>query len=116
MPYDTSLVPARLLTLATDTATALGPEWSVTGLLSTAILVHPFGLRIQLRLHADGLRISALTAMSSTPGNPDEIRATAPITEATGHKAAELIHTRVLPPLGQRDAHAALRLLSLPPA
>ncbi|MER6548192.1 hypothetical protein [Streptomyces sp. NPDC001250] len=114
MPYDTSLVPARLLTLTTDTAAALGPEWSVTGLLSTAILVHPFGLRLQLRLHSDGLHISALTDMSSTPGNPAEITATVPITEATGQKAAELIHTQVLPRLGQRDARAALRLMSLP--
>ncbi|MFF4606132.1 hypothetical protein ACFY12_25750 [Streptomyces sp. NPDC001339] len=114
MPYDTSLVPARLLTLATDTARALGPDWSVTGLLSTAIVVHPFGLRVQLRLPEGGLRISTLAAMSSTPGNPAEITATMPIAQASGQTVAELIHSQVLPRLGRRDAYAALRLLTLP--
>ncbi|MGG2460512.1 hypothetical protein ACO0M4_11930 [Streptomyces sp. RGM 3693] len=114
MPYGAHLTPARLLTLASNTASALGPEWSATGLLSAATLAHPLGLRVQLHLHADALHISAQAAMSSAPGRPAEITVTAPATQVDSGSAAELIHSQVLPHLGHRDAHAALRLLSLP--
>ncbi|UQA93670.1 hypothetical protein [Streptomyces halobius] len=118
--YSTRHVPAHLLALASDTADVLGPEWEVTGLLSTAMLTHPLGFRVSLDAQADILRISAFVSTSSDPARlPEAISHTMPMTRRDGPSKgsaalADLIHTKVLPHYGRLDAIAALRLLSLP--
>ncbi|MEN8649158.1 hypothetical protein ABCR94_00525 [Streptomyces sp. 21So2-11] len=118
--YSTSQVPAHLLALAADTADTLGPEWEVTGLLSTAMLTHPLGFRVSLDTQADTLRISAFVTTSHNPAKlPEAISHTMsmPRRGADSKDSAALasvIHTKVLPHYGRLDAIAALRLLSLP--
>ncbi|MEU4999316.1 hypothetical protein [Streptomyces sp. NPDC021622] len=115
MPYDTQLVAPDLLALAEQTATTLGPEWAVTGLLGTAIVTHPFGLRCSLQTRDGLLSVSAFVSQDSEPRQPAKpFTATTPLQSANGVKVAELIHSQVLPYFGRRDARAALRLLSLP--
>ncbi|MBT2676833.1 hypothetical protein J7E95_39830 [Streptomyces sp. ISL-14] len=115
MPYDTQLVAPDLLTLTEQTAAALGPEWAVTGLLGTAIVTHPLGLRCSLRTRDGLLSVSAFVSQDSEPHHPAKpFTATISMENANGGKVAELIHTQVLPHFGRRDALAALRLLSLP--
>lgn len=115
MPYDTQLVAPDLLTLTEQTAAALGPEWAVTGLLGTAIVTHPLGLRCSLQARDGLLSISAFASQNSGPRQPAKpFTVTVPMRSANGVKVATVIHGQVLPHLGRRDAHAALRLLSLP--
>ncbi|MEU9334127.1 hypothetical protein AB0D49_13355 [Streptomyces sp. NPDC048290] len=115
MPYDTQLVAPCLLTLTEQTAAALGPEWAVTGLLGTAIVTHPLGLRCSLQTRDGLLSVSAFASQDSEPRQPAKpFTATTPMENANGGKIAELIHSQVLPHFGRRDALAALRLLSLP--
>jgi hypothetical protein len=115
MPYDTQLVAPDLLALADETAAALGPEWTVTGLLGTAIVAHPLGLRCSLHIRDGLLSISAFVSTGRYPDQPaKEFTATTPMKSTDGVKVAELIHGQVLPHFGRHDAIAALRLLSLP--
>ncbi|MDN3025711.1 hypothetical protein [Streptomyces sp. S.PB5] len=115
MPYDTQLVAPDLLTLTQRTAAALGPEWAVTGLLGTAIVTHPLGLRCSLQSRDGLLSVSAFVSQDSEPHQPAKpFTATTAMENANGGKVAELIHSRVLPHFGRSDALAALRLLSLP--
>ncbi|MFI6088485.1 hypothetical protein [Streptomyces sp. NPDC051218] len=115
MPYDTQLVAPELLTLTDQTAAALGPEWTVTGLLGTAIVTHPLGLRCSLQTRDGLLSVSAFASQDNEPRQPARtFTSTIPMKSANGVKVAELIHSQVLPHFGRRDALAALRLLSLP--
>ena len=113
--YSTELVPAALLTLVTDTATVLGPEWQVSGLLSSALLAHPLGFHCALDIHANTLQISAFVTTSRNPARDVEaITVTLPVKDADGEAVAEVLHSKVLPHFGRQDAIAALRLLSMP--
>ncbi|MGW0731695.1 hypothetical protein [Streptomyces sp. NPDC002851] len=113
--YDTRLVPAHLLALARNTAAALGREWKVLGLLQTAILSHPLGLHCSLNADRDSLRITAFVSTTSDPAQPAEpVIATTPMARLDGATVANVIHSKVLPHFGRKDAIAALRLLSLP--
>ncbi|MGW6021302.1 hypothetical protein [Streptomyces sp. NPDC055099] len=114
MPYDTQLIAPDLLALAEETTTALGPEWTVTGLLGTAILTHPLGLRCSLQTRNGLLSVSAFVAGGDPSRSAKPFTETIAVKTATGGTVAELIHGRVLPRFGRRDAIAALRLLSLP--
>lgn len=113
--YSTDLVPAPLLALVTDTAAALGPEWEVSGLLSTALLTHPLGFHCAVDVRSETLEISTFVTTSHNPARELEaMTITAPLEGADGKAVAEILHSRVLPHFGRLDAIAALRLLSMP--
>ncbi|MGW1053569.1 hypothetical protein [Streptomyces sp. NPDC001155] len=99
----------------TDTATVLGPEWQVSGLLSSALLVHPLGFHCALDIHANTLQVSAFVTTSRNPARDVEaVTVTMPVEDADGEAVAEMLHNKVLPHFGRQDAIAALRLLSMP--
>ncbi|MCX4666415.1 hypothetical protein OG453_07000 [Streptomyces sp. NBC_01381] len=113
--YDTRLVPAPLLTLAHDTATALGREWEVLGLLQTAILSHRLGFHCSLDIDKDQLRITAFVPTTTDPERPVEpVVTTTAMAQADGTAVADIVRSAVLPHFGRRDAIEALALLSLP--
>lgn len=113
--YSTDLVPDPLLALVTETATVLGPEWEVSGLLSTALLTHPLGFHCAVDVRSDTLEVSTFVTTSRNPARDLEtVTITTPLEGADGKAVAEILHSRVLPHFGRMDAIAALRLLSMP--
>lgn len=116
--YDMKLVAEPLRLIAQETAAALGPEWRVDGLLSTAFVVHPIGHRIALDNGTDYVQLTAHVSISPDKNRPletvlfsvgtDDDRAN------TVRRTVEAIHTKILPHFGRQDAVAGVRVLCLP--
>jgi hypothetical protein len=112
-----SLVPADSLRLASETAAALGREWTVKAILSSPLVVHPFGHRVMLHDKGSHVQLTARVSVSADPRTSlEEITARVPVAGQTdaARRVADTIRTRILPHLGCMDAIAALRVLSLP--
>ncbi|GGX56028.1 hypothetical protein [Streptomyces chartreusis] len=112
-----SMVPAELRRLATETAADLGREWTVKAILSSPLVVHPFGHRVMVHDKDGHIQLTARVSVDADPhATVEEVTARVP---ASGHPAdarrtADAIRTRILPHLSCKDAIAALRMLSLP--
>ncbi|NIY68105.1 hypothetical protein [Streptomyces malaysiensis] len=118
MYTDMSLVSEPLRLIAYETAAALGPEWRVEAILSSAIVVHPFGFRVGLDDGTDRVLLTAHVSVSSDLKRPlenvtSEIQ-TADKRSTTVRRTVEAIRAEILPHFGRENAVAGLRVLSLP--
>ncbi|MGW2112828.1 hypothetical protein [Streptomyces sp. NPDC001948] len=115
---DLSMVPTHVRRLAEDTAKELGPDWRTEAILSSALVVHPIGLRIMMEDHIGHIRLTVHVAVSINPRSPLET-ITADVLMTADHartvgKTTDTIRTELLPHFGRADALAGLRVLSLP--
>jgi len=112
------LVAEPLRLIAYETAAALGPEWRVEGLLSTAMVVHPIGIRFALDDGTDALQITAHVSVSRNRNRPLEtVTATVEMSNdraVSVRRTVQAIRTKILPHFGREDAVAGLRVLALP--
>ncbi|MGW5819272.1 hypothetical protein [Streptomyces noursei] len=111
--------PLRLI--AQDTAATLGSDWKVEGLLSTAMIVHPVGIRLALDNGTEGTDCVVLTAHVSVSRDRavplETITAEVGIDDdhvETVRRVVKVIRTEMLAEFAREDAVAGLRVLSLP--
>ncbi|WP_329271799.1 hypothetical protein [Streptomyces sp. NBC_01451] len=118
MYTDFRLVAEPLLRIARDTAATLGPEWRVEAILSSALVVHSFGLRVCLNDGTDQVLLTAHVSVSTDKRKPlEDVTAmveTAGDPAITVQRTAAAIRTQILPHFGREDAVAGLRVLSIP--
>ncbi|MGW3153780.1 hypothetical protein [Streptomyces sp. NPDC001089] len=104
--------------IANETAAALGPDWRVEYLLSSALVVHPIGFRVCLDYKDGDVQLTAHVAVSPEPTSELETVTAAVAGEedhtTTAHRTADAIRAEILPHFGREHAVAGLRVLSMP--